>query len=130
MELFVNRRDSEDISNYNTVDVISNTAYNYYGKYFALDKSTSSMKLYTSSYENDAQGDIHQIEVTSVCTHEQVYSTAGDSCSSITSTYLSIGVQDTSSTQCSANVDTIDYNRMAGESICDYGCANKNFGKS
>jgi hypothetical protein len=130
MELFVNRRDSDDISNYNTADVISNNTYKYYGKYFALDMSTSSMKLYSSSYENDAHGAIHQIEVTAVCTHEQVYSTSGDSCSSVVSGFLSIGLQETSSTQCSANDDSISYNRMAGESICDYGCPSKNFGKS
>jgi hypothetical protein len=129
MELFVNRRDSDDISNYNNANVISNDAYNYYGKYFALDMSTSSMKLYSSSYEKDTQGAIHQIEVTSVCTHEQVYSTAHDSCSSTTSGFLSIGLQETTSTACSANADEISYNRMAGESVCDYDCSSKSFGK-
>jgi hypothetical protein len=126
----VNRRDSSDIDAYNTANAISDNDYNYYGRYFALDQSGTTKKLYASSYENDQQGRIHQIEVTSVCTHGQSYTTSTDSCSSISSTHLTIGLQDTSATQCSSNGDSTTYNRFIGESVCDYGCANKKFGKN
>ena len=104
-------------------------SYKEYGKYFAIDTLNGNNKFYISSYESDSRPTAHQIEVMSVCTHEQQYVATTDTCQSILPSKITIGLQDISSTMCLSNNEMIDYNRQVGESLCDFSCAARTFGK-
>ena len=71
--------------------------------------------------------------ITSVhfCTHDKSYESHDTVCMDPWQyPGIIIGGQDTSLIKCSDNDDSIEYNRWIGESVCDYGCAAKEFGKN
>lgn len=129
LEIFVNRRDSSDYTALNTLDYIDDDSYNYFGKYFEIDSETN--RLYISSYRLDTNPSIHQIEILQICSLTQTYNSGSDSCSSLgSSSAFTTDIQSASSTSCSSVDDTQEDLRIMANSLCNYGCADYEFGKN
>lgn len=121
LEIFVNRRKSTDVKTNIKADFQSDDSYNTYGKYFDMDTTNGLNKLYVSSYRLNSNPSAHQINTLQVCTHLQTYSSGTDTCSSVSSGSISIDQQSATAVTCANNDDSITYNRLVGESLCNYG---------
>ena len=131
LEIFYSKRNSSAFKTHLTEDAISDNTYNSFGKYFASYPSGNTNKFYISSSLSDTStSGVHEIEIASICSHQQSYSSASKECQSVSSGSVSIGLQSTSTSTCSAIDDTNSYNRLVGESLCDYGCSSLRFGKN
>lgn len=110
-------------------EAISDDGYEEFGKYFAVDVQNGNQRFLISNVGRTNGGQGAYVEVGSICTHGQVYQSASKLCSSVSSGEITIGLQDTSATSCDNNNDGIKYDRLVGESLCDYGCSSTKFGK-
>lgn len=132
LEVFVNRRDASEYKFHVTTDLSSDSGTNYYGKYFEIDNYGSVDTLYISTEEMNSKPTIHEVKTLRVCNHSQRYNSGTNLCENLTpaGTQISYGIQDESGVACASNADEEEYKRFVGEAMCDYGCAEKKFGKN
>ena len=117
LTIFENRKDSSDFQTEVVESAISNPARKHFGKYFAIDNENGSNKFYISSEEDRGQPNTHLIDIATICTHNQIYDSTSDSCQSLPSNQISLGLQNSSGTDCSANLDSTQFNRKLGEAV-------------
>ena len=132
LEVFVNRRDATDYKFQITSDVSSDSGTTYYGKYFDIDNYGTVDTLYISTEEMNSKPLIHEIKTLKVCNHSQKYDPSSNNCINLTpaGSLITYGLQDETGVECANNVDTDEYKRLVGESLCDYSCAEQKFGKN
>ena len=91
LELFVNPRDSSDTQYINDPMFINDSSYANFGKHFQIDGSNN--KLYVSSGRKSSNPNVHLIKTMQICLHNQTYNSSSDTCYSVSSNYISTGVQ-------------------------------------
>lgn len=132
LEVFVNRRDASEYKFHLTTELSSDSGTTYYGKHFDIDNYSAVDTLYISTEEMNSEPSIHEIKTLRVCNHSQKYIPSTNTCENLmpVGTQISYGIQDEAGVSCSTNSDENDYKRLVGESLCDYGCPDKRFGKN
>lgn len=91
LELFVNPRDSSDTQYINDPMFINDSSYSNFGKHFQIDGSNN--KLYVSSGRKSSNPNVHLIKTMQICLQNQTYNSSSDTCYSVSSNYISTGVQ-------------------------------------
>ncbi|CAI2384872.1 unnamed protein product [Moneuplotes crassus] len=131
VEILYNKRDSSDFKIKLTEEAISDDTYNTFGKYFSAFLNGVTNKFYVSSYLSDTTSTVaHEIEVASMCNYQQTYSSGTKQCQAVSAGSVALGFQATSATTCAGIDDTVAFNRLIGETLCDYGCSTTQFGKN
>jgi uncharacterized membrane protein len=125
----LNRNNSSLTESYDFTEIISDDAYDNYGKYFAIYSDNGTQKLYISSYHRDDLPKIYQIDEVKVCSHFQKFDESSNTCIGLSSGYFSHGIQNETALACNSFNETKDFNRLLGETFWDFGCSSKQFGQ-
>ena len=141
-EIFVHPNHTNSFSHFITKTFHSGgSEYTSYGRYFHLDYSITSCRRTSSSISGCEQyemyiGNMNQnysrqfFDVLKICTDRQVYNSSSDTCYSVGDNQFSLGAQQESAYDWATYDDTIAKNRVAVESIWDFGCPDFRFGKN
>jgi hypothetical protein len=125
----LNRNNSSHIESYDSKEIIFDDTYNEYGKYFTVYSDDGTQKLYIASNHKDSSPKIYQIDEVTVCSHLQKFDASSNNCLSLSSGYFSQGIQNETALEWSSFNETKDFNRLLGETFCDYSCSSKQFGQ-
>jgi hypothetical protein len=125
----LNRNNSSLTESYDFSEIISDDAYDYYGKHFAIYSDNGTQKIYISSNHKDNLPKIHQIDEVTLCSHFQKFDESSNTCIDLPSGYFSHGIQNETALACNSFNETKDFNRLLGETFWDFGCSSKQFGQ-
>jgi len=125
-EWFLNRKDLAKIQCVSNTSFYSHPDFRNFARVIDID---SDMKMFMSSEMDTVETDQGRVVVASLCSHTQQYNPANNSWDNLTDKFLTYYLQDPSAVACSDNDDSSKYNQLVGDSVWDYNCCLRQFGR-